>query len=765
MTKKEKQQLAEKYFEQGLTYANKGDYVEAIESYKKVIELKPDYADAYYNLGLTYYNQGDYAEAIVSYKKAIELNPNFVLAYFNLGSAYDDNGDYAKAIASYKKAIELKPDYVKAYNNLGIIYGEQGDYVESIESLKKAIELKPDYAEAYNSLGVSYDYNGDYAEAIASYKKAIEKKPDFAKPYYNLGITYYTNGNNTEAIESYKKAIEKKPDYAEAYNNLGNAYSDNGDYTESIESYKKAIELKPDLTDAYNNLGLFYGKQDDYTEAIESFKKATELQPDFAEAYNNLGVSYDHNGDYFESIESYKKAIELKPDYTNTYKNLIVLCQDSNEYIDEVSIILNKNKKYFQTDIFRMMSLYTNIEDLISKSFDTNIENLIRKLLDIDYDNYFYKILNKYGETDKKNDEYSAYKQIYLSSAKIMRLLHVRNDEETRKGFAHYTRKDTVEKLLIKKKRDAKGEETASRLRLNSILTSNDPTEGEIAFKYLGLENKETDRDYQAFIACFTFDPECLNQFRLYGKEQGKEATGVSLVFDKDFFAEESTGIASSLMASERNKDETKHDEKYALYRCIYIDPETKQIMTLGHKDDYTFFRDKWYEKEKKELSDVEIEEINSQIVTYKEKINETLKAVQQEFEALKELIEEKTIGEESRKNNIQENVICDLLINLRYLVKHIAFKEEQECRVVTVESLTNKKDKKVKLEGDSMFIETEAIDNSINRIYFGPSAIDMELFHEKLVYTGLQKIKCHQCTHPIRIVRDHQQNPVFMQK
>jgi superkiller protein 3 len=114
MNKKEKQ--AEKYFQQGYAYNNKGDYDKAIEYYNKAIELNPDYAVAYYNLGNVYNNKGDYGKAIEYYNKAIEY---------------------------YNKAIELNPDSVDAYNNLGIAYNIKSDDDKAIEYYNKAIELNP----------------------------------------------------------------------------------------------------------------------------------------------------------------------------------------------------------------------------------------------------------------------------------------------------------------------------------------------------------------------------------------------------------------------------------------------------------------------------------------------------------------------------------------------------------------------------------------------------------------------------------------------
>jgi tetratricopeptide (TPR) repeat protein len=628
--------------------------------------------------------------------------------YLEQGNAYSNQGNYASAIVSYNEAIKLEPDDAAIYYNLGIASSNQGDYAEAIVSYNKAIELNPDYADAYNNLGIAYRNQGDYARAMVSYNRAIELNPDYVAAYYNLG----------------------------------NAYRDQGDYASAIVSYNKAIELNPDYVDAYNNLGIAYRNQGDYASAMVSYNRAIELNPDDADVHYNLGIAYSNQGDYASAIVSYNRAIELNPDFATAYYNLIKLCQNrKDEYVDKVTAILNDNKKYFKIDIVYMMSIYTDIDELI------------RKLLDNGYDDYFSRMLNKYNKSNEKSEEYGIYEKIYLSSNKIMQLLHVNNNEETTRGFAHYTRKITAENLLIKEKESK--DISVSPFRLSSILTSNDPTEGTIAFTYLGLENEEKDRDYQAFIGCFTFDPESLNQFRLYGKDQGKEATGVSLVFKKDFFAEKPAGMASYSMAGEKDDSGTKQDAKqgakkeYALYRCIYIDPETKQIMTLGYKDDYTFFRDRLDEPGENELSDEEKSEVDGKIKIYHDKINENLQKVQKEFDALKQLIRD-------NKDKIEEKLICDLLINLRYLVKHIAFKEEQECRVVKVESLRSydkQGNRKVILDGDNMFINTRAIDRLVERVYFAPSTPDMELFQEKLVYTGL-KVECRKCTHPIRITK-----------
>ena len=57
-------------------------------------------------------------DAIVSYKKALEIKPDHAEAYYNMGIALKDTGDLEAAIDSYKKVLEIKPDYAEVKENL-----------------------------------------------------------------------------------------------------------------------------------------------------------------------------------------------------------------------------------------------------------------------------------------------------------------------------------------------------------------------------------------------------------------------------------------------------------------------------------------------------------------------------------------------------------------------------------------------------------------------------------------------------------------------
>ncbi|MCL1936833.1 MAG: DUF2971 domain-containing protein [Candidatus Azobacteroides sp.] len=332
----------------------------------------------------------------------------------------------------------------------------------------------------------------------------------------------------------------------------------------------------------------------------------------------------------------------------------------------------------------------------------------------LDNDNFFNKTIEK--DKDKSED----YKMAYIYSILIIIQLHINNENE--KEVATYTSKTAAQSMLFEK----------SNFKLNAINYSNDPTEGktllDFFFKKDDCPTKEIlNKDYSAFAGCFTFNHDRLNQFRLYGKEDGKEGTGLSLVFHNSFFKADAKMAIIGIKRDEKNEG-----EKHALFRCIYIDPETQRIESVGQKEEYLFYREG---KENNKTND----KIKLEIENYRDYISKLTKNIEKQMNELKDFV---------KKTNLDLEIVGQLLINLRYLTKHIAFQEEQECRIVKIHSLA---ESKIKTSNDykQMYVEYLKIPNYVDKIYFGPKATGTELFQDILTHKGIL-VKCIQSQNPL---------------
>ncbi len=92
-------------------------------------------------------NLGRIEDAITSYDKALEFKPDYHEAWNNRGNALDDLGRFEEAIASYDKALEIKSDFAGTFYNKACCYALQENIELAIENLQRAITLDEKYKE------------------------------------------------------------------------------------------------------------------------------------------------------------------------------------------------------------------------------------------------------------------------------------------------------------------------------------------------------------------------------------------------------------------------------------------------------------------------------------------------------------------------------------------------------------------------------------------------------------------------------------------
>jgi Trypsin-like peptidase domain/TPR repeat/Tetratricopeptide repeat len=123
-------------------------YASAIESFKEVIAVKPDYGAAYSNLGNVYYKIGRYDDAADSYRQAVRISPGVPSLYTKLGTVLIILGEYKRAIEAFDKVVKLDPNNAEAYFNLGIAYLLNGDR-SAVRNVQKTLrELDKNRAQS-----------------------------------------------------------------------------------------------------------------------------------------------------------------------------------------------------------------------------------------------------------------------------------------------------------------------------------------------------------------------------------------------------------------------------------------------------------------------------------------------------------------------------------------------------------------------------------------------------------------------------------------
>jgi tetratricopeptide (TPR) repeat protein len=153
----------------------------------------------------------DLPQALQCFKKAVELSPQLARAQFSLGFAYKELGENALALEAFRRAVNLAPQNPLAHFHLGDLLSQGEDQQAAIKELLRAVELKPDYAQAHVQLGQAYLKQKHYAEAVEAVRRGIELQSNAAQPYYILSRAYQGLGQVQDAALAMQRFQQLSP--------------------------------------------------------------------------------------------------------------------------------------------------------------------------------------------------------------------------------------------------------------------------------------------------------------------------------------------------------------------------------------------------------------------------------------------------------------------------------------------------------------------------------------------------------------------------
>ncbi|WP_180179206.1 DUF2971 domain-containing protein [Acinetobacter sp. YH12041] len=308
----------------------------------------------------------------------------------------------------------------------------------------------------------------------------------------------------------------------------------------------------------------------------------------------------------------------------------------------------------------------------------------------------------------------------------ILSLLQVDFNEDERK-VAHYTSLFGFNKIICEK----------SPLRLASGDLMNDPSEGKLLYEYFNIQNELSD---DTFLTSFTFNHNSLNQFRLYGCTDNKEGTGISLVVDGNFFSSERNGFISSEIVGDLDIFKVsidKNSELLPLFRCVYFDKNTGFIQVA--KRSRASFYQEYY-------SELNLDEIHSKYEQYESNILNLESNLYKQIQNLKDLIS--LTRKYFSKNKDNEELIKATLRPLCFLFKHIAFQEEQECRIFYITEISNPILQEDQSSMMVFFPYKTDIKASLKNVYLGPALQNKFTFVRKSVAFN-KGVKVKVCDSP----------------
>ena len=135
---------AEEWFEIGMASdASAETLPDAVDAYRRAIELSPQWVEAHINLGTALFQLGRMEESREVFARATGLDPRNALAHFNLGCLHDRFGDSSAAIDEFRAAIAHSPHMADAHLNLALAYEKSQRIEDSLRHLALYLRYEP----------------------------------------------------------------------------------------------------------------------------------------------------------------------------------------------------------------------------------------------------------------------------------------------------------------------------------------------------------------------------------------------------------------------------------------------------------------------------------------------------------------------------------------------------------------------------------------------------------------------------------------------
>ncbi len=260
----------------GLAQMKQAKYDDAIYSFNRAVQYKPDYAEALLNNARANLAVHQHFAALEQLSQLAEVWPDTSLLYFTQGLIHSEMGQTNKALVDFFKARKSDSENAEILVNIANIYYHEHQADSAINYLQQALKINANQPHAYNILAMVYAYQNEVENALQAINTAISLDKHDAYFVNNKGYILLKMGRLPDAEESIIQSMKMDPYNGWVYRNLGLLRYAQENYTEAARLLEKAIDIDKSIENIYADLAAAYygvGKQ---TKACEVLSAAPQ---------------------------------------------------------------------------------------------------------------------------------------------------------------------------------------------------------------------------------------------------------------------------------------------------------------------------------------------------------------------------------------------------------------------------------------------------------------------------------------------------------
>jgi tetratricopeptide (TPR) repeat protein len=353
----------------GYYYFRKKDYERADEAVDKALSNNSleNYPWAFTMHGLIAQEQGKLKQAIESFKKVIDVNPNFGTGYVNLSNALRLANNLDDAEQAAKQAIKLTPNEQDGYSALALVLLDKGEKDQALEEMKIATKIGSSDPGSYLNLGRILHRLEKFEEAIESFKKASELSQT-AEPLIGAAQSSMALKKETEALSYLTRAANTEPKNFEVWMAYGTGALQAHEDRRALKAFHRALALAPKTSQPLVQISKILESQHKEANADALFfEQAREFanDPEFLIEWSNILLELGRTNDAKIKLDQAQAEVLDNPTMLETIAKLY-------ESMGEIASAVFVYKKAIEADPSRKEILSSYIEKISERMTSAN---------------------------------------------------------------------------------------------------------------------------------------------------------------------------------------------------------------------------------------------------------------------------------------------------------------------------------------------------------------------------------------------------------
>lgn len=297
------------------------NFVQAVDHYKKVIQLDPSQPEPHVALGTLYLQNRNVRDAETEARQALKLNDDSIGAHRLLGRILVSEGlggagnkdKIQEAIVHFLQVVRLDKNDAEGWKLLGALYSAQNESDNALKAYQNLISTGLANFSDYYEIARLYYRKQQYREASQAARQAFEQSDNNPQAGLLLADSLLRSGQTSEAIDIFQMSLKDNPQSESLVFGLCEALVRAGRYDDAIVQLNKKLESDANNLRALNLLAQVQRRTGKRQEAITTLKRAlqgqdvsesVEVQFELAETYEELGQVDNAVGSYEEALSS-----------------------------------------------------------------------------------------------------------------------------------------------------------------------------------------------------------------------------------------------------------------------------------------------------------------------------------------------------------------------------------------------------------------------------------------------------------------------------